>query len=730
MWLRDERCEEVVKATWGHVQEVTMDSVRGNLEKVSVGLSQWDRTTFGHVQQLIRTKLSEVRRLDGQDVLSTEDNCVRRNLCCEIDELLERDEALWCQRARANWLKEGDRNTSFFHSKASQRHKKKRINGLENDEGEWCTKPEELEKISVGFFEDLFLSEHLQGIGDVLDKIHMVVSPAMNAELARVYRAKEGIGDVLDKIHMAVSPAMNAELARVYRAKEVTQAVLGILNDRKGVTTVNDTFLVLIPKVKNPKRMSQFRPISLCNVAYKIGLSSLITRAEEERHFTGVAVCRGCPHVSHLFFADDSLIFGVATVQELTVVKDILGKYELASGQKINLEKSAICFSKNVAVDTQEVLRTDMGVGTMVESGKYLGMPYIVGRSKREMFNYVKDRVWKRLNGWKEKYLSAAGREVLIKSVAQSIPTYIMSCFQLPDGLCGEIDSMVSNYWWGQRENKRKIHWKSWRALCDPKWMGGMGFRCLKAFNTAMLAKQGWRLMSSPDSLLAKILKAKYYPTAIFFQAGVGSNPSFTWRGIINARPLLEAGVRTGDVGIHSSYMRILWQWTWKPFRKSLSAVKMSLSLRKGKGSGSEGQHATWFWKRVWHLRIPNKIKVFAWKCCSNILPIKSILRHWHLISDATCTGCGDGPETLMHCFGCPMAQEVWHHSPLMFVLDKGVGLDFMSWAYEIGRSSDADTLGLFFAICWGMWSSRNAAIFNSIERSAVSTIQMVSGLL
>ncbi|XP_028107344.1 uncharacterized protein LOC114306322 [Camellia sinensis] len=115
-----------------------------------------------------------------------------------------------------------------------------------------------------------------------------------------------------------------------------------------------------------------------------------------------------------------------------------------------------------------------------------------------------------------------------------------MSCFQLPDGICEDIDSMVRNYWWGERENKRKIHWKNWRTLCDPKWVGGMGFRSLKA----LLAKQGWRLISVPDSLVARILKAKYYPRTTFLQANVGSNPSFTWRSIFNARLLLEAGLR------------------------------------------------------------------------------------------------------------------------------------------------------------------------------------------
>ncbi|XP_028119114.1 uncharacterized protein LOC114316614 [Camellia sinensis] len=141
-------------------------------------------------------------------------------------------------------------------------------------------------------------------------------------------------------------------------------------------------------------------------------------------------------------------------MQELAVVQDILGKYELVSGQKINLEKSAVCFSKNVGMDIQAGLRNAMGVGNLVDSGKYLGLPYIVGRSKRGIFNSVKDRVWIWVNGWKENFLSVNGREILFKSVAQAIPMYIMSCFQLLEGICEDIDSMVRNYWWGERENK------------------------------------------------------------------------------------------------------------------------------------------------------------------------------------------------------------------------------------------------------------------------------------
>ena len=107
---------------------------------------------------------------------------------------------------------------------------------------------------------------------------------------------------------------------------------------------------------------------------------------------------------------------------------------------------------------------------------KYLGLPTYVGRSKQQVFRFIQERVWKKLKGWKEKFLSYAGREVHIKSVVQAIPTYIMSCFSLPVGLCEHVESMISRFWWGSKQGERKIHWVSWNGLCKPKKEGGMGF--------------------------------------------------------------------------------------------------------------------------------------------------------------------------------------------------------------------------------------------------------------
>ena len=87
------------------------------------------------------------------------------------------------------------------------------------------------------------------------------------------------------------------------------------------------------------------------------------------------------------------------------------------------------------------------------------------------------------MQGWKERLLSRPGKEVLIKAVAQAIPTYMMSIFQIPEGPIDEIHAVLAKFWWGSSSSSKKIHWHRWDSLCLPKTMGGMGFRDLRSFN-------------------------------------------------------------------------------------------------------------------------------------------------------------------------------------------------------------------------------------------------------
>ncbi|GMI75734.1 hypothetical protein like AT4G29090 [Hibiscus trionum] len=118
-----------------------------------------------------------------------------------------------------------------------------------------------------------------------------------------------------------------------------------------------------------------------------------------------------------------------------------------------------------------------------------------------------------------------------------------MNCFLLPASLCRALEQVMARFWWRSNGIKRGIHWTTWHSLARTKSCGGLGFRELGKFNVALLAKQCWRLITHPDSFLAKFLKARYYPTSDFLSANLGSNPSYIWRSLWSAKGLIERGI-------------------------------------------------------------------------------------------------------------------------------------------------------------------------------------------
>ena len=174
--------------------------------------------------------------------------------------------------------------------------------------------------------------------------------------------------------------------------------------------------------------------------------SSLIHNATRSKELNGISICRGCPYVTHLFFADDNLLFCKANSQECHILIEILRKYEVASGQKINIDKSSIFFNHNTPQETKDEMLEILGPMQGSCHIKYIRLPSIIGKSKNAIFAEIKERVGKKLFGWKEKMLCMGGKEILIKVIAQVVPTYSMSCFLLLKGLCEDLEGMMRNF--------------------------------------------------------------------------------------------------------------------------------------------------------------------------------------------------------------------------------------------------------------------------------------------
>ena len=182
-------------------------------------------------------------------------------------------------------------------------------------------------------------------------------------------------------------------------------------------------------------------------------------------------------------------------------------------------------------------------VNATTNHGAYLSLPSFIGRKKKEVFQYIQDRVWNRLQWWSSKILFQAGKEILLKTVALVMSNYAMSVYLLPKDLCRALEGMMNSYWWcNNHRGEKGINWLKWEYLYNPKGHGGLGFKQLHSFNIVLLGKQLWNILTLPDSLMAKVVKSRYFPRNSVLQASLGHNPSFVWRSILAAKDVVVQG--------------------------------------------------------------------------------------------------------------------------------------------------------------------------------------------
>ena len=193
----------------------------------------------------------------------------------EVNELLDKESLMWQQRARALHLKCGDQNTRFFHNKASQRFQCNRIVGVLDDSNSWCTDTKQVVDIIVGVYSRLFTSEIPSIAQGILEVIQPIVTEEMNTNLTRDF-TKQEVDLALKEMAPLKAPGPDDMPPLFFQSfwpligDDVSKAVLDCLQSCYIPKEFNYTYVTLIPKVKNLVKIAEFRPISLCNVIYKL----------------------------------------------------------------------------------------------------------------------------------------------------------------------------------------------------------------------------------------------------------------------------------------------------------------------------------------------------------------------------------------------------------------------------------------------------------------------------
>ncbi|XP_062170478.1 uncharacterized protein LOC133876208 [Alnus glutinosa] len=638
-WQKNSEFQNVVKQVWVRKERSwdTWEVLKKKIDQSSHACRRWSSKTADPTDYLIEQKNKELS--DLQDVGNAGDVEVVSQLQTEVNDLIECEDVKWRQKAHEEWLQFGDKNSKYFHASVNQCRKKNQIKQIMDMDGLTCTDQPGIEQAFLNYYKRLFRDVPPVGMGECLSGLSSKITDEMNSELLKPASLEEVLAN---RLKVVLPVIISTNQSAFIPGRLISDNILGAYETLHSMQT------------------RHWGKISY--VAVKLDMNKAYDRVE-----WGFLL----EVMRRLGFAPKWV-----TSSDWGRLSSLLECYEMASGQQLNKEKISLFFSRNTSKEARDCILRLSSVPSTQRYDKYLGLPALVGRSRMGEFKGIKDRVWKRLHDWKTKFISQAGKEILLKAVIQAISTYSMSVFLLPMGLCSEINSLMQKFWWGHKDNASKIYWMSRKKLSFSKSKGGLGFWDLRCFNKALLAKQRWRLLHSPHSLAGKILKAKYFPKSTFLEATLGSRSSYAWRSILSAKDLLQEGLvwRIRD-GTHVK----IWGDKWIPTATTY-AIQSPRSVFDETATVSELIDPYSKWWNVQLIRsifskveaeiilgLPlsryeqHDLRIWRGSSTGNILPTRVNLQKRGMDLDPVCIFCHSVRESVTHVlWECHFAMDVW----------------------------------------------------------------------
>lgn len=265
--------------------------------------------------------------------------------------------------------------------------------------------------------------------------------------------------------------------------------------------------------------------------------------------------------LTHLCFADDLLVFCHGDRKSALVVRKALDEFSRISGLIASMEKSSTFFynvKRRVKDEISEVMPFSVGELPV----RYLGVPLLSSKLRRNDCISLLNKVKKKLLDWKNKSLSFAGRMQLISSVLCSLHVYWASMFIIPKNITDDIERLIRGFLWCQGDFKRGKAKVNWNDVCKPKRQGGLGFKDLHMWNIALMSKHIWNIVDNKNSIWVKWIKHERLKLRNFWDYNIPNEACWSWRKILQCRKAIGSFIvyRLGN-GKNSS----AWYDNWHP---------------------------------------------------------------------------------------------------------------------------------------------------------------------
>ncbi|KAM6567827.1 hypothetical protein CsatA_026955 [Cannabis sativa] len=449
--------------------------------------------------------------------------------------------------------------------------------------------------------------------------------------------------------------------------------------------------------------------------------SRLITTKMNEGCIHGFKMARNGPPITHLMFADDVILFGKASVREAKGFLNCLEEYCSWSGQGVNYHKSTVFFSKGVTSRLAGEIAEILNMKRMKDDATYLGLPLFRSLNRSRDLRFLVDRALQRVKSWKTRLLSKAGKTCLIQSVGSSLATYVAATEPIPLNIARNVDKCLRDFWWGDKEEKRKLHLLAWDSICQSKYSGGLGFRKVETVNKAFMTKWAWKALTDKTSIWSLVVNAKYIKGRNFLDLERKGSESGLWKAILEARargvlgkglcrkigngektsiwfdpwvpslnrtPIPEKDASHGVAWVHqflnadNTWNRQMvneWfgeedaktilnidlpdtktddSWLWVGERNGLFSIRSACRLLK---STSPRTSENRVWKLIWNSKMHPRLKFLWWQVYRDVLPTKGKLASIIKDIDDNCPLCKEATETSFHLFwSCSFAKAIW----------------------------------------------------------------------